>query len=357
MRPPGQAQLTLVPARFARRSAISASRRGACPLADSSRPEWRPRSSGAAAESLCASGRAVARRDSRAVRRTETPWAAARSRDPSRPAAAGHPRALTASDRETAPARAPRQRVDHAGHGIRGRPAPPHRKTQIVLDRHVWVERIALEHHRDVALAGLQLVHHLTADQDLAVRDVLQPAIMRSKVDFPQPDGLTRTTNSPSCTERSTPQTTSVRPNRLRTSRSSTSAMPGLAAHLTAPMVRPRTTKRCPKNIRISAGIVDSIDAVANLPVFGLIFLGEAGDRHRYRRRLAGSQVERHGELVPRKHEGEHAGGDQPGTDQGQRDPLERINAPAAVDQGGVFDLLRGLIEIRHHQPDGHRQI
>jgi hypothetical protein len=36
------------------------------------------------------------------------------------------------------------------------------------------------------------------ADADLAARDLSSPAIMRSSVDLPQPDGPTRTTNSPS---------------------------------------------------------------------------------------------------------------------------------------------------------------
>ena len=40
---------------------------------------------------------------------------------------------------------------------------------------------------------------------------------MRSVVDFPQPDGPTKTMNSPSATVRLTASTASVRPNRLVT--------------------------------------------------------------------------------------------------------------------------------------------
>ena len=43
------------------------------------------------------------------------------------------------------------------------------------------------------------------------------PAIMRSSVDLPQPDGPTKTMNSPSCTSRSTPRMTSTSPKALRT--------------------------------------------------------------------------------------------------------------------------------------------
>src|SRR5271154_5258833 len=51
------------------------------------------------------------------------------------------------------------------------------------------------------------------------------PAIMRSSVDLPQPEGPTSTQNSPSAIEMSTPCTTGVVPNDLRTWRSPTSAM------------------------------------------------------------------------------------------------------------------------------------
>src|SRR6185295_15742855 len=52
-----------------------------------------------------------------------------------------------------------------------------------------------------------------------------RPAIMRSSVDLPQPDGPTSTQNSPSAIETSTPCTTSVEPNDLRTALRATAAM------------------------------------------------------------------------------------------------------------------------------------
>src|SRR5262245_40255666 len=54
------------------------------------------------------------------------------------------------------------------------------------------------------------------------------PAIMRSSVDLPQPDGPTSTQNSPSAIDTSTPCTTWVEPNDLRTALRSTAAMGGL---------------------------------------------------------------------------------------------------------------------------------
>src|SRR4029434_11061977 len=51
------------------------------------------------------------------------------------------------------------------------------------------------------------------------------PAIIRSSVDLPQPDGPTNTTNSPERIARSMPWITRVSPYALVTLRSSTSAM------------------------------------------------------------------------------------------------------------------------------------
>src|SRR5712692_1289786 len=52
-----------------------------------------------------------------------------------------------------------------------------------------------------------------------------RPAIIRSSVVFPQPDGPRSTRNSPSRVTRSTPSTARTSPNSLRTCRASTVAM------------------------------------------------------------------------------------------------------------------------------------
>src|SRR4051812_38647024 len=54
---------------------------------------------------------------------------------------------------------------------------------------------------------------------------VSSPAMMRSNVDFPQPDGPTKTTNSPSSTERSMSRRISVAPKDLATLCRDTSAI------------------------------------------------------------------------------------------------------------------------------------
>ncbi len=65
---------------------------------------------------------------------------------------------------------------------------------------------------------------------------VSSPAIIARRVDLPQPDGPTRTTNSPGSTSRSMSFSTSSGPNRLLTLR-----MLSDAIYLTAPCVSPRT--------------------------------------------------------------------------------------------------------------------
>ena len=45
---------------------------------------------------------------------------------------------------------------------------------EILLDIHVRVERVVLEHHRDVALFRFEVGHLRVADLDLARRDILQ---------------------------------------------------------------------------------------------------------------------------------------------------------------------------------------
>src|SRR3979490_2595055 len=88
------------------------------------------------------------------------------------------------------------------------------------------IERIILEHHRDVAFLGLDVVDYLVADRNRAGGDVFSsPASIRNKVDLPQPEGPTRTTNAPSSIGTLTPCRTSNPPNDFRTSRICTDAM------------------------------------------------------------------------------------------------------------------------------------
>ncbi len=57
----------------------------------------------------------------------------------------------------------------------RRHPADPEPVGHVLAHRHVRVERVVLEHHRDVAVLRLEPVDDARADRDLAGRDRLEP--------------------------------------------------------------------------------------------------------------------------------------------------------------------------------------
>jgi hypothetical protein len=57
-------------------------------------------------------------------------------------------------------------------------------EAEVLLDRHVRIERIGLENHGDAAIGRLDIVDDLAADVDLAAGDILQSG------DHPQQRGL-----------------------------------------------------------------------------------------------------------------------------------------------------------------------
>ena len=68
----------------------------------------------------------------------------------------------------------------------------------VVADRQVRIERVALEHHGEVAVLGKHLVGELAVMMSSPALTPSRPAMMRRSVDLPQPEGPTRMKNSPS---------------------------------------------------------------------------------------------------------------------------------------------------------------
>ena len=104
-----------------------------------------------------ASARAASRRGSTAARPSGTPAARAPSRGPSRRAGAGRPRA----PRACASAASSRPRIVATSSTRRcalrlRRLAQLQPEAEVLLDGHVRVERVVLEHHRDVAILRLR---------------------------------------------------------------------------------------------------------------------------------------------------------------------------------------------------------
>jgi hypothetical protein len=96
----------------------------------------------------------------------------------------------------------------------------------VLLHGHVRVERVVLEHHRDVPVLGRHVVHHPPADRDLAAVDLLQPGDHPEQRRLPAARGPTSTTNSPSGMSTETPCRIWVEPKNLSTLRTSTDAIP-----------------------------------------------------------------------------------------------------------------------------------
>jgi hypothetical protein len=61
----------------------------------------------------------------------------------------------------------------------------------------VRIERVGLEHHGDAALRRRHVVDDHAVDLQRAAGDLLEPGDQRSSVDLPQPEGPTKTMNSP----------------------------------------------------------------------------------------------------------------------------------------------------------------
>ena len=121
------------------------------------------------------------------------------------------------------------QDVRRLGHFARplflGHAGQPQAERHVVGDRHVRVKRVGLKDHRKTPVRRADVVGLDPVDQQIAVGDAFKPAIMRSRVDLPQPDGPTKTTNSRSATSRSTPLMISTSPYFLRMFRRATVAM------------------------------------------------------------------------------------------------------------------------------------
>ena len=76
----------------------------------------------------------------------------------------------------------------------------------VVTDGHVREERVVLEHRVDVALVGRQLRDVPAVEQDAPDRSAARsPAIIRSVVVLPEPDGPSSEKNSPRPMSRSMP--------------------------------------------------------------------------------------------------------------------------------------------------------
>src|SRR4051794_24137888 len=187
------------------------------------------------------------------------------------------------------------------------------------------------------------------------------PAIIRSAVDFPHPDGPTRIMNSASRISRLMCLTAS-KPSgyRLTTSSNSISAM---SVRLLSALDRARgqagddalLEQQDEEDQRDRDHHGRGRDAAERHLVLGRA--GEERDRRRHGARL-GRRREGHGEeeLVPRADEREDAGGRQSRCGQRDDDLAERLEMGRAVDERRLLEIPRDLLEERHEDVDAQRE-
>src|SRR6266404_3877036 len=185
------------------------------------------------------------------------------------------------------------------------------------------------------------------------------PAIRRNKVDFPHPDGPTKTTNSPWAMSRSTSRIVFTSPNDFETFFSTTSATeaPPLSLHRPGGKAGDDATLEDEHQQDERHGHDDGRRHDA--PPRKLETRGAADERDRHRDRPAlvrEREGDREQELVPRADEREQPGGGERGPEQRHEyagDDGERFRP---VHQRGLLQLLRQLAHEGGQHPGGERQ-
>src|SRR5215831_10619396 len=171
------------------------------------------------------------------------------------------------------------------------------------------------------------------------------PAIMRSVVDLPQPDGPTSTTNSLSAMSRSMPRTASVSSKRFTTLRSETCAMLsafGRAGGETGDVVvhQEGVDDQRRRGAKQRAGHdLSPVEDVA---------LDQGGDDADRQHQLIGrgGEGERIEELRPRHREAEDGGGDDAGQRHRDEDLGQGLEPRGAVDQRRFVEFLGDRGEV-----------
>src|SRR3954468_4338670 len=181
-----------------------------------------------------------------------------------------------------------------------------------------------------------------------------RPAIMRSVVVLPQPEGPTKTMNSLSRICRSTSFTTWVVSKNLLSLLRVTSAMIEIPLDRAGEArdvmfdeegIDDRHRDRAEQRTRHQWPPEEDVAADQ---------LGGDADRHRL---LVGRGQEDEGvdELVPAEREGDDAGAQDARHRHRYDDVDHRLPARGAVDAGALLELLRDRLEVAHHQPGTER--
>src|SRR5690242_5687841 len=184
---------------------------------------------------------------------------------------------------------------------------------------------------------------------------VSSPAIERSKVDLPQPEGPTSTTNSPSAISRSIDCRTVTGPNFLWTLRKDTEAIylsfDGAGSESGHQIALQEEEEEADRNERQHR-------RRHHLPPVDREFANEGEEPDgKGLLALAVDQHEAEQQFAPGGGEDKGDGGAHAGQRQGQDDAPQRRKAGAAIDHRRLFQVLGDAIEKGLHQESGEGDV
>src|SRR5580700_11038710 len=197
------------------------------------------------------------------------------------------------------------------------------------------------------------------------------PAMMRSSVDLPQPEGPSSTTNSPSRASRVTPRSASLTPNRLvifSTRRlmkmAGGTACPTWILILRASLALDRSQRKAADEVSLRGRGEDQnrqhrdhARGAHGAPL-NLVLGDVRGDADRERHRRFGlRENQREQKFVPGDDEAENGGRGETGSNQRQNDAQQDADPPFPVEHRRLLDFARQLFDESAHHPDYERQV
>src|SRR5918996_4095946 len=177
------------------------------------------------------------------------------------------------------------------------------------------------------------------------------PTIMRSAVDFPDPDGPTMIMNSPSLTSNESRLTATVSFGNRRVMFSSWMSAMALSLHGAGREARHDASLEDQDGDDDRHGDDHCRRGDLSRGLLELGFALEEGDcRGHGPRRVGRGQRDREQEIVPGEDEGEDGGREHPGSSERDKDAPECLVRRGAVDLRGLLELPRDLAEVRREE-------